>query len=52
MVVDKFTSLPATSGLTDANGKQKLFVGATLNVGSHQAYGPYNGTMSVTIQYN
>ncbi len=52
LVVDKFTSLPSTSGLTDASGQQTLSVGATLNVGSDQAYGPYGGTMFVTIEYN
>jgi hypothetical protein len=52
MVVTKFTSLPAISGLIDANGQQELFVGGTLNVGNNQAYGPYTGTMVVTIQYN
>ena len=52
MVVNKFTSLPATSGLIDANGQQILTVGATLNVGGNQAYGSYAGTMVVTIQYN
>ncbi len=52
MVVNKFTSLPAISGLIDANGQQILTVGATLNVGSNQAYGSYAGTMVVTIQYN
>jgi hypothetical protein len=52
LVVDTFTSLPAISGLINADGKQTLLVGATLNVGSHQAYGPYAGTMPVIVEYN
>jgi len=40
MVVDNFTSLPAASGLTDTDGKQTLYVGGTLNVGSNQESGP------------
>jgi len=52
MVVDNFTSLPAVSGLADSNGKQMLYVGATLNVGSKQEPGPYAGTMIVIINYN
>ncbi|MCP4433282.1 MAG: DUF4402 domain-containing protein [Gammaproteobacteria bacterium] len=52
MVINKFTSLPATAGKIDANGEQILSVGATLNVGSNQNYGSYAGTMVVTIQYN
>jgi len=51
MVVDKFTSLPAATGLTDSNGKQMLYVGATLNIGSKQEPGPYAGTMIVRINY-
>lgn len=51
MVVNNFTSLPAASGLTDSNGKQMLYVGATLNIGSKQEPGPYAGTMIVRINY-
>ncbi len=52
MVVDNFTSSPATTGLTDAGGQQSLFVGATLNVGSNQLFGAYAGVMSVIVDYN
>ena len=52
MVVDNFTSSPSPSGVLDSSGLQTLFVGATLNVGSNQAFGTYTGQMSVTVDYN
>lgn len=52
MVVDNFTSSPSTTGVLDSSGKQSIFVGATLNVGSNQAFGSYSGLMSVTVDYN
>ena len=52
LLVDRFTSLPAGTGLTDAAGSQLLFVGATLNVGSNQVFGSYSGQMTVTVDYN
>ena len=52
MSVDNFTSLPATTGLTDSGGRETLFVGGTLNVGSNQGFGSYSGIMSVTVGYN
>ena len=52
MVVDNFTSQPVSSGLTDPGGQQNLLVGGTLNVGSNQAVGSYNGLMTVTVVYN
>jgi hypothetical protein len=52
MVVDNFTSQPSDTGLTDPGGQQNLFVGGTLNVGSNQAVGSYNGLMNVTVVYN
>ncbi|MDH5611773.1 MAG: DUF4402 domain-containing protein [Gammaproteobacteria bacterium] len=52
MTVDNFTSSPTPSGVLDGNGQQTLFVGATLNVGSNQAFGAYSGLMSVTVDYN
>lgn len=52
MVVDNFASSPSAAGLLDATGKQILFVGANLNVGSNQAFGSYSGQMSVTVDYN
>ena len=52
MVVDDFTSLPENNGLTGPGGQQNLFVGATLNVNTHQAVGSYSGLMSITVEYN
>lgn len=52
MVVDKFTSLPELTGVMDASGQQTLYVGATLNVDSHQAFGTYSGELNVTVDYN
>lgn len=52
MVVDSFTSTPTPAGVLDGSGKQTLLVGATLNVGSNQAFGSYSGVMSVTVIYN
>ena len=52
MVVDSFSSSPTPSGVLDGSGQQTLFVGATLNVGSNQAFGSYSGLMSVTVAYN
>ena len=52
MVVDNFTSSPTPSGVLDDSGKQTIFVGATLNVSSNQAFGAYSGQMAVTVDYN
>lgn len=52
MVVDNFTSSPTPTGVLDNSGQQTLLVGATLNVGSNQAFGSYSGVMSVTVVYN
>ena len=52
MVVDNFTSSPETTGVIDAGGQQTLFVGATLNVNSNQAFGSYSGELTVTVDYN
>ena len=52
LVVDNFTSTPTPAGVLDSSGQQSLFVGATLNVGSNQAFGEYTGQMSVTVDYN
>lgn len=52
MTVDGFTSTPSISGALDSSGQQTLFVGATLNVGSNQPFGSYNGQMTVTVDYN
>jgi hypothetical protein len=52
MVVDKFTSLPEATGVIDASGQQTLYVGATLNVDSNQAFGTYSGELNVTVDYH
>jgi len=52
MVVDKFTSLPSAYGQLDPAGRQNLNVGATMNVGSFQPFGAYQGVMATTVEYN
>ena len=53
MYVDTFTSNPSSPGLTDGNGTQIIFVGATLTVGASQAAGVYGpGSFPVTVNYN
>jgi len=52
MTVSNFSSNPAINGQLDAGGRQDLYIGATLNVGSFQAFGAYSGIMSTTIEYN
>lgn len=52
MIVDNFTSSPSSTGVLDGTGKQALFVGGILNVGSNQAFGSYTGQMAVTVAYN
>ncbi len=52
MIVDGFTSSPVDAGVLDSSGRQTLYVGASLNVGSNQPYGSYSGLMAVTVEYN
>jgi len=52
MVVDKFTSLPETTGVMDASGQQTLYVGGTLNVDSNQAFGSYAGELVISVDYH
>jgi len=52
MTVSNFSSNPAVNGQLDAGGRQDLYIGATLGVGSFQAFGAYSGIMSTTIEYN
>ena len=52
MTVNRFTSLPSVSGQLDAAGRQNLNVGATMNVGSFQPFGSYQGVMTTTVEYN
>ena len=52
MEVNKFTSAPSGNGQLDASGRQNLNVGATMNVGSFQPFGAYQGIMTTTVEYN
>lgn len=52
LMVDRFTSFPAASGITDKNGQQTLSVGARLNVADDQVQSPYAGQMYIIIEYN
>lgn len=52
MSVEQFTSSPLGSGVLDNNGRQTLYVGASLNVNDNQPYGSYSGQMVVTVAYN
>jgi hypothetical protein len=52
MVVNNFTSSPSNTGVLDGTGRQALFIGGDLNVGSNQAFGSYKGQMTVTVAYN
>jgi Domain of unknown function (DUF4402) len=54
MIVNNFTSLPASIGTLSGSGSQTLAVGATLNVTAGQAAGIYTnvGGVPVTVNYN
>ena len=52
MTVDNFVSAPSANGQLDPAGRQNLNVGATMNVGSFQPFGAYQGTMATTVEYN
>jgi hypothetical protein len=52
MTVDNFVSAPSVNGQLDPSGRQNLNVGATMNVGSFQPFGAYQGTMAATVEYN
>ena len=54
MIVNTFTSLPATTGVLSGGGTQDLAVGATLNVSAAQASGTYTNATAVpvTVNYN
>lgn len=52
MVVDNFTYSPNTTSVIGPGGQTTLYVGATLNVNSNQAFGAYTGLLNVTIDYN
>jgi hypothetical protein len=54
MVVNTFTSTPATTGTLSSSGSETLTVGATLNVSAGQASGAYTSSspFTVTVNYN
>ncbi|UCB55240.1 MAG: DUF4402 domain-containing protein [Thiotrichales bacterium] len=52
ITVNNFTSSPSANGQLDSSGRQRLIVGATMNVGSFQPFGAYQGTMATTVEYN
>ena len=52
MTVDNFSDSASGSGTLDNAGTHSFAVGATLNVGANQPAGDYNGTFTVTIEYN
>lgn len=52
MTVDHFESDPMSTGSFGDLGYGVLSVGATLNVGPHQARGLYLGTYDVVVVYN
>lgn len=52
MTVDNFVSVPSANGQLDPGGRQNLDVGATMNVGSFQPFGTYQGIMATTVEYN
>lgn len=51
MSMNNFVSMPATSGILDATGRQELVVGATLNVGAAQPAGVYSGSFIVEVVF-
>ena len=54
MIVNAFTSFPATTGVLSGGGTQDLKVGATLNVSAAQTAGTYTNATAVpvTVNYN
>jgi hypothetical protein len=54
MVINTFTSIPATTGALSTGGLQNLKVGATLNVAASQGAGVYTNSTAVpvTVNYN
>lgn len=52
MIVNNFTSNPASNGQLDAGGRQIVNIGATLNVEGFQPFGTYRGVMATTVDYD
>ncbi|NNF96445.1 MAG: DUF4402 domain-containing protein [Halobacteria archaeon] len=51
MTVDNFNHDAGGAPALDGSGKHTFKVGATLNLGAGQAAGVYNGTYTVTVEY-
>ena len=50
--VGQFRSFPSDVGVTDGNGKQMIYVGATRNaISLTQQRGNYSGNFTITIVY-
>lgn len=51
MTVDTFTDSASGSSTLNGSGTDSFTVGATLNLGAAQAAGVYNGSYTVTVEY-
>lgn len=51
MTVDDFMSSVGIAGVQLTSGSREFYVGATLNIGSAQPAGVYNGNFDVTVTY-
>lgn len=51
MTVNNFVSSVGISGVQLEGSEKMFYVGATLNIGTAQAAGTYNGTFNVTVTY-
>lgn len=51
MTLNAFTNDPGGTGTLPTSGKQALRVGARLDVGSNQSPGQYQGSFTVTVNY-
>ena len=49
--IDNFASNPSGTGVFPGNGRDTLFVGATMNLGVGQSAGSYSGVFSVIVEY-
>ena len=52
MTVNNFNSKPSLTGALSLSGTQTLVIGATLGTANNQKPGVYNGTFTVTVNYN
>lgn len=49
--IDTFASDPSGTGSFPGNGRDTMFVGATMNLGVAQSAGSYSGVYSVIVEY-